>query len=500
MKQDPDPPAKQQNPMIPLSEISHDPIPARKLFQETTKHYKYGTSVYNGQPVQVATYFDESGRPIRQKLRFKDKKFTILGDTKGNPLYGSHLGKAGGKILVVTEGEIDALSVGQTQGLKWPAVSVPNGAQGAVKAFRENLEYLERFERVVIMFDEDEPGRKAAQECAEVLRPGHAYIAKLPEKDANEMLLAGKKAGITDAIWNAREFRPDGIINAADIWDDFIVEDQMGVPYPFEGLNEKTLGLRRGELVTFTAGSGIGKSSACREIAYHLVKEGYKVGYIALEESIKRTVRGLVGLELNRPIHLGIEGLDEDDLRKAFDAVAGSQRLFLYDHFGSINSDNLLSKIRYMVQGMGVDFVFLDHLSIVVSGDTDIDDERRAIDVTMTKLRSLVEETNVGMVLVSHLKRPPGIGHEEGAKTSLAQLRGSAAIAQLSDLVLGMERNQQDPENSDVTTIRVLKNRYTGETGESCTLVYDRKTGRLSEKMDRPFQPVAVEGAGSVAF
>jgi twinkle protein len=85
------------------------------------------------------------------------------------------------------------------------------------------------------------------------------------------------------------------------------------------------------------------------------------------------------------------------------------------------------------------------------------------------------------MVLVSHLKRPEGRGHEEGAQTSLAHLRGSAAIAQLSDLVIGLERNQQDKETRDITNVRVLKNRFTGETGLAAALRYDRTSGRLSE-------------------
>jgi twinkle protein len=136
-----------------------------------------------------------------------------------------------------------------------------------------------------------------------------------------------------------------------------------------------------------------------------------------------------------------------------------------------------------MVRGLGCRWIVLDHLSIVVSGISSSDggDERRLIDNTMTALRSLVEELGCGMILVSHLKRPEGRGHEEGAQTSLAHLRGSAAIAQLSDLVIGLERNQQDKETRDVTQVRILKNRFTGETGLAVALHYDRGTGRLSE-------------------
>ena len=99
----------------------------------------------------------------------------------------------------------------------------------------------------------------------------------------------------------------------------------------------------------------------------------------------------------------------------------------------------------------------------------------------MTSLRSLVEEANIGMILVSHLKRPEGRGHEEGQTTSLAHLRGSHSIGQLSDGVIGCERNLQDEENSNVTKLRVLKNRFSGETGLACDVAFNPHSGRIHE-------------------
>jgi twinkle protein len=232
--------------------------------------------------------------------------------------------------------------------------------------------------------------------------------------------------------------------------------------------------------VTLTAGSGVGKSAIVREVAHHLIKAGETVGMIMLEENPKRTALGLMGIELNKPLHLSREGVSEEDLRHAFSSTLGTGRVFLYNHFGSSDIDNLISRVRFLAKGCGCDWIVLDHLSIVVSGLGD-GDERRLIDNAMTLLRTLVEETGVGMFLVSHLKRPSdGKGHEEGAKTSLSQLRGSHSIAQLSDMVIGLERNQQG-DNPNVTTLRVLKNRFSGETGEAGCLLYDRDTGRLSE-------------------
>ena len=139
-----------------------------------------------------------------------------------------------------------------------------------------------------------------------------------------------------------------------------------------------------------------------------------------------------------------------------------------------------------MAKALDCKWIILDHLSILVSGQEG-DDERKSIDILMTKLRSLVEQTGVGLLLVSHLRRPTGdIGHENGREVTLSHLRGSASIAHLSDCVIALERNQQahDSMTANTTMLRILKNRYTGDTGAAGNLLYDRATGRLKELKD----------------
>jgi len=452
----------------------------RGLTEETCRKFGYQVADHNGQKVQIAPYYDAEKNLIGQKIRWANKDMKTFGSMKGVGLFGQHLWGQGGKKVVVTEGEIDCLTVSQLQNHKWPTVSVPNGAQGAKKAFKEHLDWLESYDEVIIMFDMDEPGKAAAIECAEILSPGKARIAHLPEKDPNDCLIKGKGDQVVNAIWNAKVYRPDGILSGSDLWDAVSTEESVrSIQYPWQGLNEKTWGLREGELVTITAGSGVGKSAVVREIAHHLVKMGETVGMIMLEESVKRTALGLMGIEINKPLHLTKEGVSEDDLRTAFDGTLGTGRVYLYDHFGSTEVDHLLGRVRYLARSLDCRWVILDHLSIVVSG-LEGDDERRLIDRAMTMLRTLVQETGIGLILVSHLKRPQGTGHEEGGQTSLSQLRGSAAIAQLSDMVLGLERNQQG-DDPNLSLVRVLKNRFSGETGEACHLRYDKVTGRLSE-------------------
>lgn len=471
--------------LIPLSDWFPEAIIARGLSKDTCEKFKYyrGT-LEDGEPVQIACYYDSKGTLVGQKLRFKDKHFSVRGSIS-NCLYGSQLWSSGKKI-VITEGEIDCLTVSQLQGNKWAVVSIPNGAQAAKKSIEANLEYLDKFEEIILMFDMDEPGRKACEECAKILPVGKAFIANLPLKDPNECLLNGKGQEVIQAIWNAKPYRPDGIVAGSDLYEKCVVDvDDLSdsVEYPFKALQNKTKGARHGELYVITSGSGMGKSTLLRELEYFFgVSRGELCGVIALEESTRTTGLELMSLYLNKRIRLAPQCVNESERERAFKETIGNGKFFLYDHFGSLDSGNLLSKIRYMVTGLGCTRIFLDHISIVVSGmDNDEDGgERKAIDKLMTNLRSLVEETNCTMFVVSHLKRPDKKGHEEGGQVSLSQLRGSGGIAQLSDMVIGLERNQQGSD-PNLLTIRVLKNRFSGDTGVSGYMVYNTETGRLSD-------------------
>lgn len=457
------------------------PLNNRGIHLDTTQKFKYERGSYNGKPCQIANYYNDGSR-IAQKVRFPNKDFLFIGDTKQVGLYGQWLFKGKGKMVVVCEGEIDTLTVSQIFGNKFPVVGIPTGANGAKKAIKKELEWLCKFDQVVLCFDMDEPGQLAAKECAELFPPNKARVAHLPMKDPNDMLKDNKVAELTNAIWEAKSYQPDGILNGMDLWDLVSTEDKTESKlYPFEGINKMTRGIRRGEIVTVTAGSGIGKSQIVREFTHHLLNQGESIGYIALEENVKRTALGLMSLAINKPLHLGTEHVTEEELKMAFDNTLGTGRVFLYDHWGSTETGNLLNKIRFLATTGECGYIALDHISICVSG-MEGGDERRIIDNLMTNLRSLAEELNIGLILVSHLKRPSGDkGHEDGAKTSLAQLRGSGAIGQLSDIVIGCERDQQSGDAANTTTVRILKNRWTGQTGVCSVLNYDINTGRMIE-------------------
>ena len=468
-----------------LIKIDYQPLITRGIDEETCRKFGYGVGSMAGQPVQIAEYRSDDGKIAAQKIRTKSKNFSILGNGRALGLWGQHLWSTGGRMVVVSEGELDALSISQIQNNRWPVVSISSGASGAVKTVKKSLEWLEKFETVVFMFDNDEPGKKAAADCSLLLSPGKAKIASLPLKDANEMLVAGRTKEVVSAIWDAKTYRPDGVIAGEDMWEQIqSAGSKESIEYPWAGLNEKTYGIRLGEVVTICSGTGQGKSLVCREWQHWLMGKGHKVGIIALEESVCQSAQALMGINMEIPPHRWKSvDIPVETKKKSFEDTVGSGRCVLYDHWGSLEAENLLNKIRYMARGMGCTHLFLDHLSIVISGIGD-GDERRMIDNIMTKLRSLVEELNIALFIVSHLRRPEGRGHEEGSVVSLSHLRGSSSIASLSDLVIGLERNQQDEEESNLSTIRVLKNRYSGETGIACRVRYCTNTGRLTELLD----------------
>ena len=467
----------------------------RKISIETAK--KYDTKIkIEGSTVthHLYGYFNEAGTQIATKIRqTKDKKMWSEGDISEAVLFGQHVFAPKGKYITVCEGEVDAMSAYELMGSKWPSVSIKTGAGSALRDCKEAFRYLDSFDNVVICFDMDKQGQEAAEQVAQLFAPNKAKIVRMDHKDANEYLKMGQREKFTQAWWNAKTYTPAGIINLADLGESLYEETYSETClYPWSKLNEKTYGMRTGELVCFTSGAGMGKSSAMRELMHHILRSTKdNIGVLAMEENVKNTAFNIMSVEADARLYIREirKQFSDEQLRDWQNKTVDSGRFFAFDHFGSINNDEILDRVRYMAKALDCKWVILDHLSILVSGQEDNGDERKSIDILMTKLRSLVEETGIGLMLVSHLRRPAGDrGHEDGKEVSLSHLRGSASIAHLSDSVIALERNQQaeDEIEANTTTIRILKNRYTGDTGVACYLHYNKDTGRMTQ-IDNPF-------------
>jgi twinkle protein len=488
-----------EEPQVPEGFIQHRPadLKSRGIRSGTCRMAGYGVATVNGETVQVADYRDAQGALVAQKVKAPGKRFSVVGQGSKLSCWQLHRFKPGGRRISIFEGETDCLKW-LDMFPKYPAVALPSGAAGGAKAVARDIDFFESFEEVRICMDRDEAGAKAAEEIAQLFAPGKCRIVMVPEgsNDVCDACSQGLQEELVQAWWEAKPYRPDGIVTGDELLT-AILEDKGAeslAQYPWEGLNEKLHGIRAGELVTVCAGTGVGKSQFCRSLAVHLLQQGLRVGYIALEEGLARTGLSLLGLLMGKPLHLDRSNVSDEEIREVFEREL-KDRLFVYNHFGSMSSENLLARCRYLRVAEKVDVLFVDHLSILVSGwGQGEGDERRLIDNVMTALRSQVcEATGVGMVLVSHLRRVDGRAAERGGEIELSHLRGSQAISQLSDACLALSRDTLGEDNN-LTQVTVLKNRFSGELGSATHLRWDPETGRHTE-VDPRFEPVEEQDA-----
>ena len=125
--------------------------------------------------------------------------------------------------------------------------------------------------------------------------------------------------------------------------------------YPWSGLNDKTYGIRTGELVCFTSGAGMGKSSIMRELMHHIMGNAKdNIGVLALEESVRNTALNIMSVEANARLYIKEirDDFSIDELRKFQSKTIDTGRFFAFDHFGSVSNDEILDRVRYMAKAL----------------------------------------------------------------------------------------------------------------------------------------------------
>ncbi|MCF4099804.1 DnaB-like helicase C-terminal domain-containing protein [Maritalea mediterranea] len=495
--------AQSANNSTDLYPVSYSAFGKRGITEETAKFWSYGRTPRDGRMVHVAQYLDDNRKVVAQKLRLPDKTFPWKNRKAFKGLYGQWLWPKSGREIVITEGEIDALTVSQARNLKWPVVSLPDGAGSAVKAIKESLDWLQKYDKIILFFDNDEAGREAVDKVKRLLPAGKCYIAFTPEgyKDPNDLLKAGKSHLIQKCLWDAKLYRPDGIVSGNDVIERLTNRvKRVSYPYPefMERLNWMTAGgARLSELVVWTSGTGMGKTTVIKALQHHFFKTtNFNQALIHLEEPLEDTGDDLIAYHIGRRFTVEADGEDFRDTAEYLEAAKelfaakdteGNFRFQLYDAFGSLEDDSLYDIIRYLAVAQGCKFIWLDHLSILVSEEAG-EDERKRIDSIMHKLKALTIELDIHIELISHLRKPTGNGKpfEEGGVPSLDDLRGSGGIKQLSNAVFALSRNQQ-AENGlvrNTSTITVLKSRKTGRTGTADFITFSDETGRIEKGVD----------------
>ena len=515
-----------------VAEVSKLPIadyPERGIRKET--YEKFGVRMAlstTDRSVQAIyfPYYNEDGKLTGYKKRdlsldkYDTGHFTTVGKVGvTSKLFGQHVAeqiKRPKKKLSFVEGEFDVLAVHQAaldtvagtkyEGLEPFVVGLSCGCGNAKAATSTNIDFVESFERVVLGFDNDfatpeeaakkiKKGKEALEDVGTLITKSEVYVAEFGGyHDPNDMLKAGKVKDLSDAFsFATKKFSADKVVTAEALpFESLIVPREAGVNIPqFPELMAMTGGPRKRELWTITGPSGAGKSSITSTIAAEVRLAGHKVGMIFLEEELRETVLRMIAhkekVSYNHLKFAPLKYLPEETLKAAYEWVKEDDGFVFLDHFGSMIIEQLMSKIKYLMNVYDVEYIILDHLSMLVSGIA-TNDERKMLDMVMTELAAFCASHDVGIIAVSHLNRgvaeefkPPKGKEDEPFFINVRKesLRGSASLEQLSWVIIGVEPEIMPDKSRGRVRLTVLKNRPWGHLGWADVLKMNEQTGVL---------------------
>lgn len=465
----------------PQGPLTTQIVPYRGHSRRALEKYHCTQRVDNAGNIIETVYPYPSYDKVR---RLADKSFYIQakGDKKSGELFGEGIFEPGSHYTItLVEGEEDAMAAYEMLGYGPPVFSV-GSSSSAFKDCTAKFDLINSFEKIILNFDNDEHGRSAAKAVSSLFDFNKVHIFFLETvKDANDLLLSKSGADYVHAWNNAKRYTPENIVSSFKEYDDILAQASTKAlcDYPFSTLQEFLRGIRPGETVLFKALEGIGKTEVMGAIEYHVLKTTkHNVGIIHLEEPIKRTLQRFANYELGYPVHLD-ENIPLSVVQSAIHrAIPTDERVHFYKNYGSEDVNDVISTIRFLVSACKCRFIFLDHITRLVSG-TKIDDERKALDYISTKLSQLADELQFALVMVSHVN--------DDGKT-----RGSRNISKEAYAVISLDRDlvSPDPNVRNTTRFTVEKNRTGSTTGPAGECYFDPATFMLSETPGRSFVPV----------
>jgi twinkle protein len=455
------------------SKYTKEFLPWRGISAETFRAYGVHTYVAeDGLPHHLSFVYPGGGTKNRALAQ---KEFWSQGQMSAPGLFGQQKFPPGSaRAITITEGELDALSVFQMLGSQYPSVSIRSSGS-AGKDCGKVFDYLNSFEKIYLCLDTDEVGRKAAREIASLFDFNKVFEVKLGDlKDANEYLKAGKEKEFRNVWFNSKRYLPEGIVSSLSEFRSILEEekDKPSIEGPFSSIDALTMGIRTGEFILVTAPEGIGKTEFIRRFEHHLLRNtDVPIGCIHLEETKARQLKGLAGLELGVPAHLPTTAVSPEEIHGALKNLTDGRddRLHIYSHFGSDDPDVLLEAIRFLVAVCGCRYVFLDHITMVVTG-LESDDERKTLDYLSTKLATMVHDMDFTLFCISHVN--------DDGKT-----RGSRNISKVANIRIDLSRDlvAELEEERNKTFVTVSKNRFAGKTGPAGVLAFDVDEFMLKE-------------------
>ena len=466
-------------------------IPDRKLQSAFTELYelRQGRDPTSG---EVDSYFFPlyevgTGKLLGYQKRKLPKMFSFLGDIKKKKLQfiGQHLARENGKFLIIVEGGLDTIAAKQMlsqQRKSWTVVGALSTS--AKKQFQDNIEWLNGFDTIVLAFDQDDAGQKAVQSIMTTIPPYKVRIAKFSENDPCDMLIADKSAEFVHSLSAAKKFQPEGIVGASSVVEEYLkIRHIKGTPFPpeWELVNKKTGGVRPGEIVVYTAGTGVGKSQLCDEVVSDLLQRHpeEKVGIVKMEHNNAVGLASILSVGMQVNLKKYSDSLTDDQLREEWNKLftdGEEERAFLINHgFTGISDDNsFLAKLMGLIVGSGCTTIIIDHLHAVMSETGSDNDD---VDSLMYDLQRMTQQYQVKTHIVMHLRKTGtgGKSFETGEVPTLDDLKGSGALKQVPDTIIAVARDTQSTDDvlRRVAQIAVLKNRWLGDTGLADKLIYD---------------------------
>jgi|TARA_R110001606_G_scaffold388303_2_gene553504 twinkle protein len=467
----------------PLIFTTEQGLKARHISGKTCKFFSYGIGRDSyGNAVHICNIHATDGTLIAQKTRSKDKDFYVLGSIKTKPLIGMHKWRQGGRKLVITEGEIDMLSYGELTDCKYPVVSLPNGVQSAKKSLLANIDFLKKFEEIILMFDMDEAGENAANECFPILPIGRLKRAVLPLKDANACLMDNQGQAVVKSVWNAEAYKPTSIVRVSDIIEKALQPPVMGLSLPWPSATKATLGVRRGEIHIVGAAPKIGKTEFQHQLTKHFTDEhNERLGVFSLEENPVKTLKKIAGKYANKqftkPPEIGC--YTQEEARLAMEGL--EDKIEFYSSEGVRDADEILNIVRYWA-AQGIWLFIVDPLTALVA-EHDSSSANDILNSFMSKAASLAMELQITFFMFSHVNPPKaGKPHDQGGDVLSSQFTGSRAMEKWAHYGWAIMRNRDsdDPIIRNTARVKMLFDR---EFGEACTFhsYYDSERNDWSE-------------------
>lgn len=479
-----------------IQEYSVVDLPERRLRKSSLEYFniKIGLSETDGiTPVTHYYPYYRRGDLQGYKVRLiENKKMWAIGSTRDVDLFGwDQAVKAGGKKLIICEGEMDAVALYQickdvnagTAYAKYdPAVvSVPHGAASAARDLAKYLpEIRKTFKEIVLVFDNDKAGEKAVEEVLKIIPD--VKVATVPGKDVNDCLIQGKSRAVYQAIqFNAAKPKNTRLVNARDLFQDAKKAPEWGVPWPWKHVTEATRGIRLGETIYIGAAPKMGKSEVVNALAAHFITEvGWKVMLAKPEEANVKSVRLVAGKIAGASFNDPKIPFDEEKYEQATEVIGDNLYLInLYQHLGW---ETLKSDIREAASE-GCKAIFIDPITNLVNG-LDAATQNTKLQEIAQELSAMALDLDIVIFIFCHLRNPDsGPSHERGGEVLSSQFAGSRAMARSCNLMFGLE-GDRDPnlsvEERNMRTLVLLEDREYGEVGRF-NLYWDRHTTLFNE-------------------